>query len=219
MSMVAWRGEDIPEPQVLAGVGPVELAIRLTTWMERSKYARQFSVVPTLDELRHKAFVSFPRVILIEEEILERAGLEEAIRSLPPASHVIFVGGQNRQSEAAPHVARGALDFVQKSGNFLCLVAALVEQGMSAGARQERPPLPPGVDTSEELSTIFRHEINNPLTGILGNAELLLAHRHQLPPSEMQRLQTIVELAVRLRETIRRLTNQWEAGVHATHAL
>ncbi|MGZ4391837.1 MAG: histidine kinase dimerization/phospho-acceptor domain-containing protein, partial [Gaiellaceae bacterium] len=25
------------------------------------------------------------------------------------------------------------------------------------------------------MATIFRHEINNPLTGILGNAELLLA--------------------------------------------
>jgi signal transduction histidine kinase len=219
MSVVAWRAEHFPEPRALAGVGQVELAIRLTTWMERSKFARQFSVVPTLDQLRYKAAVSFPRVILIEEEILEGAGLEEAVRLFPPASHVIFLAGRNRQAEAAPHVARGTVDFVQEYGDFVGLVAALIERSMAAAARQERLPLPAGIDTSDELSAIFRHEINNPLTGILGNAELLLAHRHQLPPSETQRLQTIVELAVRLRETIRRLSNEWEAGIHTSHAV
>lgn len=219
MSVAAWRAEDFSEPRALAGVGQVELAIRLSTWMERSKYARHFSVVPTLDQLRHKTAVSFPRVILIEEDILEGTGLEEAVRSLPAAAHVIFLAGQSRQAEAAPHVAHGTVDFVQKSGDFLAIVAALIERSMTASARQERLSLPPGIDTSDELSAIFRHEINNPLTGILGNAELLLAHRDQLPPSEAQRLQTIVELAVRLRETIRRLSNEWEAGVHASHAV
>ena len=57
---------------------------------------------------------------------------------------------------------------------------------------------------------ILRHEINNPLTGILGDAELMLSHRDRLPAADTQRQQTVVDLAVRLRETTRRLSNAWE---------
>jgi signal transduction histidine kinase len=54
--------------------------------------------------------------------------------------------------------------------------------------------------------------VNNPLTGILGNAELLLNRREGLPPQAIARLETIAELAVRLRETIRRLSDCWESS-------
>jgi signal transduction histidine kinase len=64
---------------------------------------------------------------------------------------------------------------------------------------------------SEDVAEVFRHDINNPLTGILGNAELVLSHAVKLPPADIQKLQTVVELAVRLRETIRRLSDEWEA--------
>jgi signal transduction histidine kinase len=63
----------------------------------------------------------------------------------------------------------------------------------------------------EGFGEILRHEVNNPLTGILGNAELLLARRDSLPPAAVQRLETIAELAIRLRETIRRLSEAAEA--------
>jgi signal transduction histidine kinase len=58
--------------------------------------------------------------------------------------------------------------------------------------------------------------LNNPLTGILGNAELLLAEIHKkddgkLPHGGRQRVETIAALAVRLRETVRRLSQEWEA--------
>jgi len=55
------------------------------------------------------------------------------------------------------------------------------------------------------------------LTGILGNAELLLAECKKkkgsgiLGEAALQRLQTIAQLAVRLRETVRRLSNAWES--------
>lgn len=61
----------------------------------------------------------------------------------------------------------------------------------------------------------MRHELNNPLTGILGNAELLLAELRRknvdLPPQAQARLETIVALAVPMRETVRRLSEEWEA--------
>jgi CheY-like chemotaxis protein len=60
------------------------------------------------------------------------------------------------------------------------------------------------------------HELNNPLTGILGNAELLLAEIRRnddgkIPYGGQQRVETIAALAVRLRETVRRLSQEWES--------
>ena len=65
----------------------------------------------------------------------------------------------------------------------------------------------------------MRHELNNPLTGILGNAELLLVELRRkkvsLPPQTERRLETIAALAVRMRETVRRLSDEWEAQSEA----
>ncbi|PYU24390.1 MAG: hypothetical protein DMG30_09160 [Acidobacteria bacterium] len=63
---------------------------------------------------------------------------------------------------------------------------------------------------SADFGEILRHEVNNPLTGILGNAEMLLAKRDYLPASAIERLETIAHLAVRLRETVRRLSSALE---------
>ena len=52
--------------------------------------------------------------------------------------------------------------------------------------------------------------MNNPLTGILGDAELLLAHSERFPANETQRIRTVVDLAVRLRGTVGRVSNAWE---------
>jgi len=67
-----------------------------------------------------------------------------------------------------------------------------------------------------QLVSGIAHELNNPLTGILGNAELLLAEIRRkddgkLPHGGRQRVETIAALAVRLRETVRRLSTEWEA--------
>jgi nitrogen-specific signal transduction histidine kinase len=62
---------------------------------------------------------------------------------------------------------------------------------------------------------LLRHELNNPLTGILGNAELLLAEINrkkdgQLPQGGLERVETIAALAMRMRETVRQLSHEWE---------
>jgi signal transduction histidine kinase len=73
----------------------------------------------------------------------------------------------------------------------------------------------------EAFGEVLRHEMNNPLTGILGNAELLLAEVRRkndgrLPHGGQQRLETIAALAVRLRETVRRLSQECETRQHPT---
>jgi signal transduction histidine kinase len=67
----------------------------------------------------------------------------------------------------------------------------------------------------KDFGELLRHELNNPLTGILGNAELLLVELQrqepQLPEQARARLETIALLAVRMRETVRRLSDDWQA--------
>ncbi|HEY2118884.1 MAG TPA: histidine kinase dimerization/phospho-acceptor domain-containing protein [Candidatus Acidoferrum sp.] len=69
--------------------------------------------------------------------------------------------------------------------------------------------------SSQGFGQVLRHELNNPLTGILGNAELLFVELHrkniELPSSLEGRLETIASLAVRMRETVRNLSQEWEA--------
>ena len=76
---------------------------------------------------------------------------------------------------------------------------------------------------TRDFGEVLRHELNNPLTGTLGNAELLLVelrrHNIELPQQTVLRLETIATLAVRMRETVR-LSEDWETqSEHATEQL
>lgn len=59
------------------------------------------------------------------------------------------------------------------------------------------------IDEVADLITRVRHEINNPLTGVLGQAQLLL--REELSEKARKRAQTIEELAMRLRDIVGQL--------------
>jgi signal transduction histidine kinase len=54
-----------------------------------------------------------------------------------------------------------------------------------------------------DLVARVRHEINNPLTGVLGQAQLLL--REDLSDRARKRAQTIEELAIRMRDVVAEL--------------
>lgn len=59
------------------------------------------------------------------------------------------------------------------------------------------------LNETAELVARIRHEINNPLTGVLGQAQLLL--REDLSDRARKRAQTIEELAIRLRDIVAQL--------------
>jgi two-component system NtrC family sensor kinase len=69
-----------------------------------------------------------------------------------------------------------------------------------------------------ELVARVRHEINNPLTGVLGQSQLLL--REELNDKARKRAQTIEELAIRMRDIVAQLrqvqrspTNTSQGGI------
>jgi signal transduction histidine kinase len=64
-----------------------------------------------------------------------------------------------------------------------------------------------------ELVAHIRHEINNPLTGVLGQAQLLL--REDLSDRARKRVQTIEELALRLRDIVAQLRDVQKPNIDA----
>ena len=61
-----------------------------------------------------------------------------------------------------------------------------------------------------ELVARIRHEINNPLTGVLGQAQLLL--REELSERSRKRVKTIEDLALRLRDVVAQLREVQRPG-------
>ncbi len=59
------------------------------------------------------------------------------------------------------------------------------------------------LDQIVDLVARIRHEINNPLTGVLGQAQLLL--REDLSERARKRVQTIEELSIRIRDIVAQL--------------
>ncbi len=111
------------------------------------------------------------------------------------------------EERVASLLAEGVADYVVKAGNYDILLGLVVRRALAGnpGAPQlPRSESSPRLDL-EELAAILRHEINNPLTGILGNSELILASGARLPADVRRRVETIIELAVRLRNLVRDL--------------
>jgi len=158
-----------------------------------------------------------PHVILLDESSFQPAGsdtaalesLEPTVASLTEHAPVVVVASAQHQDALAFLIGAGAVDLVARMGNFVPVTAGLVARRAQIGA-QASSNGPGEREWDRDFGEMLRHEVNNPLTGILGNAEMLLKLRAELPPHAAARLETIAELAVRLRETIRRLSDCWE---------
>ena len=172
-----------------------------------------------------------PAVIVFEEasvaaaaagtqEIAQR--LDTIVTSLTIHAPVVVIGAAERRIGLAALIASGAADFVVRNGSCLPETLGLIQRRLRQ-AQPLRETAPDAFAVAEEdFGEVLRHELNNPLTGILGNAELLLAEIRRkddgkLPHGGRQRVETIAALAVRLRETVRRLSQEWEERRHLAH--
>jgi signal transduction histidine kinase len=177
-------------------------------------------VVGTVEQARKRIGRSAPAAVFLDESAIDIAHggetLESAVALLTEAAPVIVAAAPEKQTGLAFLITSGAVDFVARTSHFLPIVAGMLDRRVRMAERATGMIQFPKDDLSGDFGEILRHEVNNPLTGILGNTELLLARRDRLPPSAVERLETIAELAVRLRETVRRLSNAWDE--HHEHA-
>jgi signal transduction histidine kinase len=179
----------------------------------------QLLTASSVEEARRKFRRTPPDVVFLDESAVDAArggSLESTLSLLNVTAPVVVAAGAERQAELASLIRSGSVDFVMRAGRFVTIVAGLLDRRLRMDERMAEMIQFPNDELAEDFGEILRHEVNNPLTGILGNTELLLARRDRLPPTAIERLQTIAELAVRLRETVRHLSNAWEK--HHEHA-
>ena len=172
-----------------------------------------------------------PAVIVLEEAAIapESDGprgvlprLDAVVTLLAVYAPVVVIGTAEQRVELSALIDAGAADYVMRDGGCLPSAFGLIQSRLRQAQRLVDSAREPFEEAEQDFGAVLRHELNNPLTGILGNAELLLAEVHRnhdgkLPHGGEQRLETITALAVRLRETVRRLSQQWEERQHPVH--
>jgi len=163
----------------------------------------------TLNEGRaHLRQGSF-KAILLDASVLGKHSLDPVVREFARVAPVLLLTARGPFEDGLrlqDLIVANKVEILTASADGASVLTAAVERRLRLRAQAAEIP----EEVLEDFGEVLRHEINNPLTGILGNAELLLARREGLPALAVQRLETIAELAVRLRETIRRLSNSWE---------
>jgi signal transduction histidine kinase len=171
-------------------------------------------VVGRAREARKKIGRSAPAAVFLDQSATDIVDgtetLESAVALLTEAAPVVVAAAPENQTCMTFLITSGAVDFVARTDNFMPLVAGMLDRRVRMAERAAGMIVFPADQLSGDFGEILRHEVNNPLTGILGNTELLLARRDRLPPAAVERLETIAGLAVRLRETVRRLSNAWD---------
>jgi signal transduction histidine kinase len=179
----------------------------------------QMLMAGSVEEARREFRRTPPAVVFLDESAVNPAqggSLESAVALLTETAPVVVAAAPEKQADLAFLITSGAVDFVTRTSRFVPVAAALLVRRARIAESIPVTIQFPNEELTGDFGEILRHEVNNPLTGILGNTELLLARRDRLPPAAVERLQTIAQLAVRLRETIRRLSNAWEE--HREHA-
>ena len=177
-------------------------------------------VAATVEQARKRMGRVAPAAVFLDESAIDPANgnetLESAVALLTENAPVVVAAAAGKQTSLSFLIISGAVDFVARSGDFMPIVAGMLDRRARMSERATGTIQFPKDGLSGDFGEILRHEVNNPLTGILGNTELLLARRDGLPPAAVERLETIAELAVRLRETVRYLSNAWDE--HHEHA-
>ena len=171
-------------------------------------------IANSVEQARQKIGQSVPAAVFLDESAIgvghQDETLESAVGVLTETAPVVVAAAPEKQGALAFLINSGAVDFVARTGHYLPIVAGMLDRRVRMAERAAEMVHFPKDELSGDFGEILRHEVNNPLTGILGNTELLLARRDRLPPAAVERLETIAELAVRLRETVRRLSNAWD---------
>ena len=209
-----------------------ELCAAARREFEAKEEGLRIAAVRTVEAARQIVEDAAPVVILLEQTSITPDGkgpvgkmprLDSVVSALAVHAPVVVIGALDQQSELALLVEAGAADFVARTGGCVPIALEKVERRLrhakQAVNEAEQCVSAKTILSGEAFGEVLRHELNNPLTGILGNAELLLAEVRRkndgrLPPGGQQRLETIATLAVRLRETVRRLSQECEPREH-----
>ena len=142
-----------------------------------------------------------PQQAFAEDDGAPRAQFADLVATLASFAPVVALSLSERSANMAALTAAGAADLISVDEMDCTEVAACVERRLQSVRSLTRELADvktclPALDLPGDLNfgEILRHELNNPLTGILGNAELLLVEmrRHNIAhlySAEVKRLE------------------------------
>jgi signal transduction histidine kinase len=188
-----------------------ELASRITAELALGRSAPQMAVASSLAGARRQLSMARPTVIFLDGSLPDATPRGLLAGEMARHAPVVMTVSPAHHAELAPAISTGEVDCVADAGDFLPVVLALLDRRLRYVKHSMQ--YAEALETNErvDFGSMLRHELNNPLTGILGNAEMLLRQRERLAGDTLLRVETITNLALRLRETVRRVSNAWEA--------
>lgn len=147
--------------------------------------------------------------------------LSAVLQSLDPVSNpVLFVCDERQATQEALRLKPGISVLLQQEGWLDALVLLSTEILRHSHTRARAHRAEQSLKALERQATLgrymldVRHTLNNALTSVLGNSELLLLEPASLPATERSQIETIRNMALRMHEILQRFSSI-EKELHA----
>ena len=150
---------------------------------------------------------------LVHDHGLESAFLQLSVNEEPQSLFAYPMRAGNRPFGCVLGLARGRRNLALEEDFLLALVTALAlatDSDAAAGKPPDANTLQDAVEQARrsailETAIAVNHEVNNPLTAVLGNTQLLLLQADALDDKTRKRLQDIEKSALRIKDITQRL--------------
>ena len=147
--------------------------------------------------------------VLIQAELSDSTGREllQPVMRMKNGLPVVLLAEPGEEAEVAAALGYGAAGYLVAGPTLPSLLPAVLEHVVQIARERElerRSFELLHLNELRQLSTTLRHELNNPLTGILGNAEMALTMPNLSRLLE-QRLRHILQMAEQMRSVLREL--------------
>lgn len=150
---------------------------------------------------------------LVHDHGMESAFLQLSVNDEPQSLFAYPMRAGNASFGCVLGLARGRRNLALEEDFLLALVTALAAatgSGTAAGEPPNANTLKDAIEQARrsailETAIAVNHEVNNPLTAVLGNTQLLLLQADALDDKTRKRLQDIEKSALRIKDITQRL--------------
>jgi DNA-binding response OmpR family regulator len=132
------------------------------------------------------------------------AGLIDRLTRERPAGFILFMTNRDDPALLAACLKAGALEALPAQADRMTIELAL---GRAATLlhRVDRRIYNEKLQGISQLAISINHEVNNPLMGLMGTAEMILMENHEMPEKMRRDLRTILDQAQRIQSITLRL--------------
>lgn len=156
--------------------------------------------------LEHLQTPSF-NVVLLDLSLPDSSGLDTFSKLHAQAAHlpIVILSGLDDEQLAAQAVRKGAQDYIVKGDlegrHLIRALRYAIERKRAETAIQEAER----AHVVAQTAAAAAHEINQPLTCVIGNAELLLLQLEDLDEKYRSLLHSIIEAGQRINEIVKKM--------------